>query len=1057
MSTRGSVTLPDTVIDDIRRKHCVLFLGSDDDFSTPDWSGAPSRARLSAALSRAYDWVGERRSLHVAAEEFLSREPANYHQLIAFVRERTLEQAKPGPIHHLLNNLKFNAIVSNLYDDLLETMLQAAGRRVLQIVGDTEIAYTSGRDDEVIIIRLAGTVSQPETLVLTQEDQIQVQNHLSARLQAIRSWLALHPLLFIGWDPDDDGLRRLYQAATEKLGKHRRRNYIVWPNPSERLVANWNRLNVEIITATPLAFLQGLQEAIARAEMRESARGARGPVLTNKIPYKFLDYYDVEDQDIFYGRSAESQIVYRLALSYRLLTIFGQSGVGKTSLLQAGVIPLLLQAGYTHVYVRIAGDPLQAIRQEVSLRFHQPPSHQLPDLQSFFRQVLDRDTQLVVILDQVEELFTRPVSSMTRRQFWHELGECLTMTDIDVCFILVLREEYLAYLDEARQPGPTASPAPVPMILQHSYRLKALDAEAAYQAIVEPARNANCEIDPSLIDVLVGQDMAREEFDIDSWSLLEHDGTVAAPCLQIVMDKLYRFALKESGHAPPSDTTTGWQPPNIHLSLVEYQALGGARRILAGYVSEALDRVTAYGGERVLAVALLKLLVTSQATKLALEEAELPDAIAAALPSVHVIDDLGAMRTTRDALVQLRLLRSFRVGNRVFYELAHDYMAKEIATWVSDEELQLKLARELLRQEMENWRRFRLLISPEVLRIIHERRDVLQFLSADELELLFRSALGANYEAAYWARRAKEKGVNPLNIVREGLQDPNFRIRSAAAAALKHLPDEEFIAPLAAMLSDPYPQVRMSAIRSLESHRSRESWQAIVDNLRYERFVPAGVFTMGDDTGGSDEHPVHNVDLPAFYICRFPVTNADYKRYMDDIGRAFDPHEDRLDHPLVVTTWYEASEYADWAQMRLLTEAEWEKAAGWDPQTQSKRRYPWGDAFDPLVCNTAEGGHGLTTPDGTFSPGGDSPYGCADMVGNVWEWTSSLYKEYPYDPHDGREDSANSSLRVLRGGSFSSYQDAARVSFRGWNDPMSCTWYEGFRLGATATPFSQEE
>jgi len=115
----------------------------------------------------------------------------------------------------------------------------------------------------------------------------------------------------------------------------------------------------------------------------------------------------------------------------------------------------------------------------------------------------------------------------------------------------------------------------------------------------------------------------------------------------------------------------------------------------------------------------------------------------------------------------------------------------------------------------------------------------------------------------------------------------------------------------------------------------------------------------------------------------------------------------------------------------LLTEAEWEKAAGWREGHEAKKlKYPWGDEFDANKCNTVESGFKMTTPVGQYSPQGDSPYGCADMGGNVWEWTSSLYQDYPYQPDDGREDTSSSERRAVRGGSFNSGRNDARASYR---------------------------
>ena len=97
------------------------------------------------------------------------------------------------------------------------------------------------------------------------------------------------------------------------------------------------------------------------------------------------------------------------------------------------------------------------------------------------------------------------------------------------------------------------------------------------------------------------------------------------------------------------------------------------------------------------------------------------------------------------------------------------------------------------------------------------------------------------------------------------------------------------------------------------------------------------------------------------------------------------PPDELRDHPVVYVSWRDCVAYAEWAGVRLLTEQEWEKAA----RGIDGRVYPWGDEFDSARCNTYESGIGATTPVGRYSPGGDSPCGCADMAGNVWEWTAS--------------------------------------------------------------------
>jgi formylglycine-generating enzyme required for sulfatase activity len=198
--------------------------------------------------------------------------------------------------------------------------------------------------------------------------------------------------------------------------------------------------------------------------------------------------------------------------------------------------------------------------------------------------------------------------------------------------------------------------------------------------------------------------------------------------------------------------------------------------------------------------------------------------------------------------------------------------------------------------------------------------------------------------------------------------------------------------------------------------------------------IPGGSFVMGCDEGPAKHRPQHSVHVEAFYIDRYPVTNQEYKRFIDETGHAvphydvswcdtrgynWDPEtrtfpEGKAHHPVVLVTWEDVLAYAQWAGVRLPTEAEWERTA----RGSDGRIWPWGNKAAPGLSNTREASMGGTTPVGQYTPEGDSPEGVADMIGNVWEWTSSLFRPYPYDAYDGREDLTATGWRVLRGGSW---------------------------------------
>lgn len=238
-------------------------------------------------------------------------------------------------------------------------------------------------------------------------------------------------------------------------------------------------------------------------------------------------------------------------------------------------------------------------------------------------------------------------------------------------------------------------------------------------------------------------------------------------------------------------------------------------------------------------------------------------------------------------------------------------------------------------------------------------------------------------------------------------------------------------------------------------------------------YIPSGPFTMGSTDARvsnlnaadqsdafSRELSAHEVELPGYYIARYPVTHAEYAAFVaatnravpyadDELSRSYnwDPQartypNERAEHPVVLVSWYDAQAYCQWLGGRLPTEAEWEKAA----RGAEKREWPWGNVWQTGRCNSAEANLRGTTAVGRFSPAGDSPYGVGEMAGNVEEWCGSLYVSYPYDARDGREDPAAEGQRVMRGGAHGLTRNKVRNAFRNENSPDDRGFTIGFRV-----------
>ena len=215
--------------------------------------------------------------------------------------------------------------------------------------------------------------------------------------------------------------------------------------------------------------------------------------------------------------------------------------------------------------------------------------------------------------------------------------------------------------------------------------------------------------------------------------------------------------------------------------------------------------------------------------------------------------------------------------------------------------------------------------------------------------------------------------------------------------------------------------------------------------------VEAGSFEMGSDTSSPLSKPKHNVSLKAFKISKYEVSNEQYAAFVNAM-RWEAPESEYYDdlayahHPVVGVNWYDAITFCNWVGGRLPTEAEWEKTATWDITTKRKLLWPWGMEWEPdKIISFKEKGLSGTAPINSL-PEGKSPVGAIHMVGNVSEWTSSIYRAYPYNSKDGRENPDTIAIRVVRGGSWSLVDVAALPTNRSAIDPHTKDQDLGFRV-----------
>lgn len=231
-------------------------------------------------------------------------------------------------------------------------------------------------------------------------------------------------------------------------------------------------------------------------------------------------------------------------------------------------------------------------------------------------------------------------------------------------------------------------------------------------------------------------------------------------------------------------------------------------------------------------------------------------------------------------------------------------------------------------------------------------------------------------------------------------------------------------------------------------------------------YVPAGEFLMGTEIGLTDEQPIHKVYLDSYWIDQTEVTNAMYAKCVEagNCGKpsflVFYNDPAFASHPVEYVSWNDAVNYCSWAGRRLPTEAEWEKAATWDPYANQQRVYPWGDEYDchkgnfddetemdsSLMANGDVSCDGFvrSAPVGSF-PEGASVFGALDLGGNVWEWVhdafievdpfnASIQNYYSVSPLENPQgvDPAITEYRSMRGGSYNFTFGYGRSAYRLW-------------------------
>jgi iron(II)-dependent oxidoreductase len=319
----------------------------------------------------------------------------------------------------------------------------------------------------------------------------------------------------------------------------------------------------------------------------------------------------------------------------------------------------------------------------------------------------------------------------------------------------------------------------------------------------------------------------------------------------------------------------------------------------------------------------------------------------------------------------------------------------------------------------------------------------------------------------------------------------DYEVRGRVLDLLERTSDEDlFTAGMVVQHEEQHDETMLATLQLRQGPPVLLQRKALPPGRRVETdrvFVAGGPFTLGVDAATEpfsldNERPAHTVDVAPFWIGRTPVSNGQWRAFIDDGGyhrpdlwsargwahrnevglerpkfwsldgtrRRFGVEEEvPPDEPVQHICYFEAEAFATWSGGRLPSEIEWEKACAWDPATGTRRTWPWGST--PPTDELANlGGAGLRpAPVGAY-PGGASAYGAEQMIGDVWEWTSSDFRPWPgFTPmiyQDYSQPFFGGDYRVLRGGSWAVARSTIRPSFRNWDHPIRRQIFTGVRL-----------
>jgi len=531
-------------------------------------------------------------------------------------------------------------------------------------------------------------------------------------------------------------------------------------------------------------FFGRVYERLRRRTTRRSLAGRPELSVLRGGPYKFLEAYDVHDAESFFAREQEVEQLYSLVRDHRLATLFGRMATGKTSLVRAGLIPRLKKASqdeadgrqeapWLPVYVRCGAETLRELRHALAEQVEEIGYRCGPVTEArTLREMAVRCRELtkhraVFIADNAQELFLK-LSQAARDELAEQVAGLIDDPEGDARILFVIREDYLGELYELS--------GALPGVMGCLMRLHKFTRPQAEDAIVKPASSFGIQFERDLVGQII-EDLDRE-------------GILPAH-LQIVCHRL----LEEAG------------PGRTYVGSMLYRRLGGARKILDEYVDHAVNQLPV--ADRRLAWQVLRSLAGVSETLAAISLTELAEQVKGA----RVAFDRVLAR-----LVDLRLVRLLDRRGVRYVELIHDLLAEDIRkTLASRQPATAQSVHDILARGLDNFRLTGQLLDRGEMYAVNDERAGLT-LTAQELELVIRSALHHDIEADYWLGRLGELRDGAWRVLADALGSDDPRVRTQALKHAREHLGQPLIEPLARLANSDLPERKQAEdlLRSME-------------------------------------------------------------------------------------------------------------------------------------------------------------------------------------------------------------------------------------------------